>query len=310
MKLSKFGILLLVVPFWLLPLAGCGGSGTNSGAVIDPMASHQQDPGSTPTPDGAGTILTYALSLTTIGSSGATSVGSNSTVIATAVLKDNNGHPVTSQPVKFEEISAAPGDADSVTIPVPIVATSSEGTAITLLKTANTVVNKDVIIKASTTVGDQLVTSVSVFKIVRSAGNYINFITTKIPTDPDGNLNRLEVQIKEIDPLLVPSYNILQLVTIEVLDRNGDNRTQVPVKLSVLHVTGNCTPTIDIQEIITDNTGLGVFSNYVNLSTPPIGSENTCTVIYKATTADPYSDTPTELFSYGAYIVNLKNIKP
>jgi hypothetical protein len=78
---------------------------------------------------------------------------------------------------------------------------------------------------------------------------------------------------------------------------------------------GGCTVFTDSPEsgtertVTTDNTGLGVFNSFVNISTPPIGSEHSCAVIYKATAPDPYATVPTDLFSYGAYIVTLENVK-
>ena len=309
-------VLLSVV---LLALAGCSGGSTGSTVASDPfgsLGSNTQGTNSTPTPTGSGTVLSYTLSLSTTSPSGTLTVGPSSTVIATASLKDNNGNVIANQPIKFEEVLPPPDTAAAVSIPTPVVETSSEGTAIDFLRANITETNKDVIIKASTTVNGQLVSSVSTFKIVRNAGNFINFITTKSPTDPDGNLNTLKVEV-ENQPAGLPR-EILQLVTFEVLDRNGVPRTLVPVKLSIYSVVG-CTansvftdsPEAPFERTVTtDNTGLGVFNSSVTLLTPPVGDENSCSVIYKATTADPYATEPKDLFSYGAYIVTLKNIRP
>lgn len=300
-----------------LSIAGCGGSGGIGTDTLAPT-NHQgvttTPDQNTPTPTGSGAVLSYAMSLNTVGSSGTTSVGANSTVIATATLKDNNGKSVANQMIKFREITL--DGISSVSIGVPVTPTSSEGIATTFLQTSNTDINKDVIIEASTSINDQLISSMSIFKIVRSIGNYINFITTKSPTDPDGNLNTLKVDLHAIDPHSESTKNILQLITFEVLDKNGFNRTEVPVKLEIFDVSppvaNGCivhinSPVSPSQTITTDDTGLGVFSAYVTLNTPPIGSENSCSVIYKATTTDIYSDTPKDLFSYGAYIVKLVN---
>lgn len=310
MGFSKFTTIILLV-LGLMSLAGCGGSGTGGGA--DPLAQQNEVITST-TPTGPGTVTGYDLSLSTIGSSGTTTVGANSTVIATATLKDSDGNPVAGQPIQFEEVSATPGDA-SVTIPAPIVPTSS-GVASTFLNTAATTVNKDVIIKASTSIGGQTISAVSIFKIARSTGNYIDFITTKETTDPDGNLNEESVTIDAIDPVQIPSYNILQLAPFQVLDRNGIPRTLVPVQVSIYSLLGGCTvfndsPESSARTVTTDNTGLGVFNSYVTVPTPPPGSKHSCSIMYKATTPDPYAtEASDQLFSYGAYIVTLENLKP
>jgi hypothetical protein len=312
MTLSRLKIFLLV-SVWILSLSGCGSSG--SGSTSDPLSGKGQngtgDP-PTDTPTGPGTVLNYALSLTTIGSSGTSTVGSNSTVIATATLKDSSGKAVANQPVEFKELATTDS---SVTILNPVVNTSSDGTAITFLQISNGNVNRDVIIQASTDVSGQLVNAASIFKIVRSAGNYIDFITTKTPTDPDGNLNHIEVSVTGVDPSVHGTTGVLQLVPLQVLDQNGLDRTLVPVTLQIGNVI-NCTVALKdglsaTQTVTTDNTGLAVFSALISIPTPPVGSENSCSVVYKATTPDPYSTDPSAtLFSYGAYIVTLKNVQP
>jgi hypothetical protein len=316
MNHSKFKTLSLLV-LGLLALAGCGGSSSNSGSSSDPLATNNQTPVTAPTATGSGTVLSYTMSLTTTSPSGETTVGSNSTVIAKAIVKDNNGNLVANQSIKFEEIIPPPDTAASVSIPQPIVATTSEGIAINLMRALETDTNKDVIIKASTSINGEAVGAISTFKIVRSAGNYINFITTKTITDPDGNLN---IMNREIDNQPAGSlWAILQLVTFQVLDKNGVPRTQVPVKVSIYSVLGNCsldTIIIDNPEfplertVTTDNTGLGIFNAEVILPAAAPGGSTSCSVIYKATTPDIYSAEPQNLFSYGGYIANLKNNKP
>lgn len=311
MRLFKITLVFLVM-LGLLPMTGCGGSDSSSANVDDPLA-----PGGTTvpqTPIGAGTVLNYSMTLSTLGSSGNSTVGANSTVIATATLKDNNNRVISGQPVRFEEVKANPADPAAVIITDPVVQTSSEGIATKIMQTADTSVNKDVVLKASTSIDGRSISSVSIIRVVRSAGNYINFITTSGISDPEGNLNRLNVTVDAVDPVAVPRYNILQLVTFEVLDKNGLDRTLVPVKLELFNLLGPCTVSIGspgaaTQTVTTDNTGLGIFSDYATINTPAIGSENSCSIIYKATALDD-SDPPKELFSYGGYIVNLKNLKP
>jgi hypothetical protein len=319
-KRTLFSLLTL----GLLSLAGCGGSNNGSSAVNDPLAN--QGTPTTPVPAGPGAALSYSLTLTTTGTSGSTTIGANSSVIATATLKDSNGKLVDG-PILFEEVIPDPATGASVSFPVSVQRTSS-GVATIVLRTLNPETNRDVIIKASTTANNQEVSAVSIFKIVRSTGNYINFITTKGPTDPDGNLNTLKVEIVAVDPDTTPFYNILQLATFEVLDRNGINRTAVPVQLDIYSVLGNLTPgngvrfsdncfvfidspvpePVGPRTVTTDNTGLGLFNSFVTIRTPEIGGETSCSVIYRATSPDPYTQGQI-LNSYGGYIVTLKNLR-
>lgn len=303
----------VLVALGLGVLAGCGSSGSSGS---DPLA--QQHETVTPPPSGSGEVTTYSLTLTTVGSSGSTTVGANSTVIATAKLTDDKGNMVSNQPIRFEEVNILQDGATTVTIPVPVTSTAS-GIATTFLSVADTTVNKDVVIRASTSINGQDVSALSIFKVVRATGNYINFITTKTTTDPDGNLNTDHVEILLIDPLKTPHYDILQLAPFQVLDKNGFPRPLVPVKVSVYSVLGgdprdpeDCMVVNDTPEkagettVTTDNTGLGVFNSYVRVATPPVGGTNSCSVIYKATTQDPYNEN-NQLFSYGAFIVILDN---
>ncbi|HJV64137.1 MAG TPA: hypothetical protein VJ550_00240 [Geomonas sp.] len=310
--MKGFGLMILgILALLPLGLAGCGGSGSN-GSTSDPFANASQGTSTTagtPTPSGSGTVLGYTMSLSTASSSGATTVGANSTVIATATLKDNLGNSVALQPVKFEEVATAATPA-SVAIAATVVATSSEGKATTFLTTVDSSINRDVIIKASTSVNGQEVSALSIFKMVRSTGNYIEFITTKNITDPDGNLNSIKVTVVEADPVQTPYFGFLQLVTLDVLDNNGVKRTGVPVNLEVINVIGPCTVFLGsegstTQTVTTDNTGLAVFSADVVMKTPPPGSQQACSVVYRATTPDPNGGP--DLFSYGAYLVSLIN---
>ena len=306
LKLKLFFLVLL----WLL--AGCGGSGS-SGSAGDPLAPHPDGGGTTP-PSGQGTVVNYTLGLSAVGSSGSATVGANSTVTATATLKNSQGQMIANQPVRFEEVKANAADPPLLQIDTPVVSTSSEGIATTFLQTADTNVNRDVIIKASTTIGDRVISAVSILRIVRSEGNYINFITTKNVTDPDGNLNVLKDTLDDVNPADHPSHFFPQLVTFQVLDKNGLERTNVPVKLEIFKVIGTCSVTIGsnatTETITTDDTGLGIFSAQIVVVTPAPGEKNVCSVIFKATTPDIYSATPRDLFSYGGYLVILENTKP
>lgn len=309
--LSSFFLLSVA----LLTLAGCGGSTNGSASNIsDPLA--QGGTNTTPPPTGAGTVLSYQLTLSTTATDGiSTSVGPQSTVIATASLIDSNGNKIANQPILFEKIDPA----SPATIAVPVTNTDSSGKAINFLTADNlpytTIASYDVVIKASTTVNGQLVTSVSIFKVIRSAGNVINFITTKAPTDPDGTLNRLTVTLTNVDPTTQPSTGIVQLVPFEVLDRNGVPVPRQPVAVSIYSIMGGagCTAAIDspespaVRTVTTDDNGKGIFNAVVQMATPPIGAENSCSIIYQATTDLGLPSPP--VFSYGGFIANIKNAR-
>jgi hypothetical protein len=237
-------------------------------------------------------------------------VGPNSTVIASATLKDTVGNPVPNQQIKFEQVI---GPVNAVTINPAVVTTDSNGMAVNFLVAGpSTPSAVDVIIKASTTVNGQLVTAIGMFKIQRSQSNIIKFLTSKAPTDPDGTLNRLAVTME--NQLTPSSRTILQLVPFQILDNNGVPRSRVPVNISVYSEIGSCPVFIDspevgtVRTVTTDDTGLGIFNAGVTVEMPPIGSENACSIIYKAEAADPNNSGAT-IYSYGGFIGVLVNAK-
>lgn len=300
-----------------LSLAGCGSSSSGSGTVSDPMAAGTTGGTTTPPPTGSGTVLSYKLTLSTTAASGTgTTVGPNSTVIATAILEDSNGNPVANQPILFEAVEGP------VTITNTTISTDSNGNSINFLKSGGTTTSAvDVILKASTNVNGQLVTSYSIFKIQRSESNVIKFITTKSPTDPDGTLNTLDTTVENIPiplpPIPPPKITILQQAPFEILDNNGIARTRVPVKVSIYSIVGGCTISdvyIDSPETVektvtTDDSGIGIFNAGVSLDIPPVGSENACSIIYKAEAVD-LNDPTKIIFAYGGFIASVKNLPP
>jgi hypothetical protein len=246
-------------------------------------------------------------------------VGPGGTVLATALLTDTSGAPIANQAVRFEKIDPqAP-----VTVTAPLVQTDSSGRAIGFLKADNLPVGSsssyDIIIRASATINEQLVTSVAIFKIVRSAGNVINFLSTKEPTDPDGTLNRLSVVLTNVDRSSPGqgSTGIVQLVPFQVLDSNGIPIPRQPVAVAVYSVMGGqgCVAVIDspeggtVRTVTTDDNGKGIFNAVVVLDTPAVGSENSCSIIYRATTVIAGVPEP-PVFSYGGFIANVKNEPP
>ncbi len=300
---------ILAIPAMLFAL-GCGSD--SSGGMFNPtstsLGNSSGASGGGGTPTGGGTVLSYNLALSLTGTSGTGSiVGPNSTVIATAIMKDSNNNPVANQPIKFEAIGESP-----VTIDPTTVNTDSNGKAINFLTAGSTTSSAvDVIIKASTSVNNQLVSAISIFTIKRSEGNVIQFITTKNPTDPDGTLNTLAVTLE--NAATPGSRQILQLVPFQVLDSNGVPISRVPVTISVYSEIGDCPVFIDSPEatektVTTDDTGLGIFNAGVEVAVPVVGSENSCSIIYKAEAADP-SKAGATIYSYGGFIATLKNVQ-
>lgn len=311
---------LLLVSIIALTLAGCGSGGSNSADPFSTASSSTNAPNTGTAFDNISTAagknqLSYKLTLSAVGASGGGStVGPGSTVMATALLSDSDGNPIANQEVHFEKIDPlAP-----VTISTPLVTTDSSGKAISFLKAeslpSNSTSSYDIIIKASATIHEQLVTSVAIFKIVRSAGNVISFLTTKLPTDPDGTLNELAVTLTNVDPASQRFTGIVQLVPFQVLDSNGTPIPRQPVAVGVYSVMGGqgCSAYIDSPEpgsantVTTDDNGKGIFNAVVLMATPGIGSENSCSLIYRATTTIVGIPDP-PVFSYGGFVANVKN---
>ncbi|MBU5636422.1 Ig-like domain-containing protein [Geomonas sp. Red69] len=298
-----YKVVLILLPVLALALGGCGGSSSGSSDPFTPGT------GTPTTPTGAGTILSYNLTLSVTPTSGTgTTVGPNSIVIATVTLTDSEGNPVANQPVKFESVDGP------VTIDPAIITTDSNGKAINFLRAGSSTTSAvDVIVKASSTVKGQFVTSVAIFKIMRSETNVIKFITTKSPTDPDGTLNTLKVTLDAV-ALPSPPRTILQLVPFQILDNNGIARTRVPVTISIYSQIGNCPVFIDSPEtatrtVTTDDNGIGIFNAGVTIDVPPMGSENACSIIYKAEAPD-INNVAATIFSYGGFIATLENLQP
>lgn len=304
----------VLVSLMLLSTGGCGSDSSGTTSTNSPFSSGSGSSGDstspTPTPTGSGTVLSYNLVMSVTPTSGiGTTVGPNSTVIATATMTDSSGNPVANQPIKFEAVEGP------VTIDPAIVTTDSSGKAINFLRAgASTSSAVDVIIKASTSANSQFVTAIGIFKIMRSESNIIKFTTTKSPTDPDGTLNTLTATVIN-RPTTDPPRTILQLTPFQVFDNNGVPRSRVPVKISIYSEIGGCPVFIDSPEfpvektVTTDDTGLGIFNAGVTINVPPAGSEDACSIIYKAETADPNNATAT-IYSYGGFIAVLKNELP
>lgn len=307
--LAKFLLMLSLIS---LPLTGCGGSSSGAGSAVSDPLSPTSATGSTPT--GSGTVLSYSLSLTLTDMFGtATSVGANADILAKARVFDSAGNPVANQPILFEKIDASA----PVTINQALVNTASGGESLNILKAGNPAITTDVLIKASTSINGQYLSAIGIFRILRSEGNIINFLTTKGITDPDGSLNTLSDTIKNIDPTVNPTFGFVQLVPFEVLDLNGVPRSRAAVTLSIYSVLGSgCSAFIDspeppsVKTVTTDDNGKGIFNAIVTIPTPSVGAVSSCSVIYKATTTDLIASTNSQVYSYGGFLVTLDNQRP
>lgn len=311
MRMAVFSTLLIL----MLVLPGCGGNGSTN-------------PFSSPTPTtGAGafdnlstvsgSVLSYKLTLSTVsGTGGGTTVTPGGTVIATAQLAAADGSPVANHDVAFQAVDPL----SPVVVAEPVVKTDSSGKAISFIKvdylpvTASS--SYDVILKASAVVKGELVTSVTIFKIVRSAGNVIEFLTEKVPTDPDGTLNQVTATLTEVDPASQPWTGIVQLVPFQVLDQAGVPMPRQPVAVEIYSIMGGegCRADIDSPEagtvhtVTTDDNGKGLFNAVVSMDTPPVGSQNSCSIIYRATTTIAGLSEP-PVFSYGGFVADVINEK-
>jgi hypothetical protein len=200
----------------------------------------------------------------------------------------------------------------------PIVNTASNGEAINFFTAGTPATTTDIVIKASTSINGQYISTIGIFRILRSQGNVINFLTTKgTATDPDGNLNTLSKTITNVSPTNYPTYGFVQLVPFEVLDLNGIPRPRASVQLRIYSVLGSgCSAFIDSPElpaektVTTDDKGMGLFNANVSIPTPPVGGTSSCSVIYQATADNQLSGTTPQIYSYGGFIVSLENLPP
>ena len=305
-------VLFLVVSLALMSLTGCGGGTNGSSTVQDQFNPASSTQNSTQVTTSTGTVLAYNMTLNTTDSTGtSTTVGPQSTVIATAILKDTNGNGVANQLITFKSDPASP-----VAIATATAATDSNGKALVFLTAPETVSSTDVILVASTVVKTQSVSAISIFKILRGSGNVINFITTKTPTDPDGTLNTVAVVVEGI-VLPAPGKILLQLVPFEILDLNNNPRSHIPVTISIYSSIGCPGVFIDspvsenplTKTVTTDDSGRGIFNVGVPLDMPIMGDKNACSVIYKAVGAD-FLNPAASIYSYGGFIASLENKIP
>lgn len=140
--------------------------------------------------------------------------------------------------------------------------------------------------------------------------------TDKAGTKQGDQSNMLEPWTRDgVDPGIVKSVEVLQLLPFKVTDSNGNPRVGVPITLSVYSITSLnpdditvdfLVPPItepDQRTITTDSAGMGIFNVAVYLKTAPIGSFTSSSVVFKATTNDAI---PVTAYVGGSYSMTSK----
>lgn len=254
-------------------------------------------------------------------------VGINSDVILTASVTDLQSPP---KPVQNKEVSvrvlAGPGNmmdnsGNVLAQGAPTTAvTDSTGNAVCRLRSGTVNSSSSIIVQATTTVNDTLVTAYTTIDVVRQNSYVINFLTSKSPTDPDGTLNTLSGTLPAD---AVGSYTFKQLVPFQALDNNGVPLPNLDVSIEINNTGRNADTVIQlipplpglpvtypganplIVTVRTDDHGTGIFTCNVSLDAPGPGGFNAESVIYQATA----SVDGVTLKSYGGFIASLTQEK-
>ncbi len=255
------------------------------------------------------------------------SVGVNSDVILTASVTDLQSPP---KPVQNKEVSfkvlAGPGNMVDYSGNVlaqgvaTLASTDSVGNAVCRLRSGTVNSSSSIIVQATTTVNDTLVTAYTTIEVVRQNSYVINFLTSKAPTDPDGTLNTLSASLPADAAGL---FTFKQLVPFQALDNNGVPLPNLDVSIEINNTGRNPDTLIQlipplpglpvtypgadplIVTVRTDDHGMGIFTCNVSLEAPGPGGFNAESIIYQATaTVDGIT-----LRSYGGFIASLTQEK-
>lgn len=312
-------VLLLLVSLLVLSLTGCGGGSNGSASTADPFSGTS---GNTVQNSGVnsgiiGTISTAdgitGITLTTDRSS--IDVNNGQIVVTAKVVRNNAA--VSGAPVSFS-IKAPTNGPAAIEAGLTTVTTDSNGVAVTRVSAGNFLITTNVIVQATVAIGSQTATGTTTFQLVR--GNGVIMFTAKAGTPPGEQSNMLEPWSREgVDPSIVPSVSVLQLLPFKVTDSNGNPRVGVPITLSVYSIT-SLNPndvTVDFlvppvtepdqRTITTDSAGMGIFNVAVLLQTPPVGSFTSSSVVFKATTNDPV---PVTAYVGGSYSLTSRQPAP
>lgn len=257
-------------------------------------------------------------------SSDKSTVGSNSDIMLSVSLLDQQSDPV---PVQHQSVtfSVVGGPA---TVLDQNASTDSTGKAFCRVRSGSVDSSSSIILKASATVFGVAVDAYTTVKVVRQASYVINFLTSKTPTDPDGTLNSMSGVV----PAGFAGYvTFKQLVPFQVLDANGAPLPNVDVAIRVVNFGRNPdtlvelvppwpgTPVLYPAEngavtVRTDDHGTGIFTCNVTVSSPGPGLTNTETVVYQASatvTVPGQDQAPANLnlSSYGGFFVTVTQEK-
>ena len=284
-----YKIASILLPFTLLALSGCGGSG---GSSSDPFASSTKTDPAPPTIFGNISTSTGKTGITLTASPGSVDVDSGQVLVTANVV--NGGNPVPGVAVTFAIVAPVNGPA-TFESGLTTVTTNSNGTAITRLATGHTLSTTNVIVSGTVTIGNQTAMAEATFQIVRGTG--VIMFTDNAGLTPGGQSNLIAVVSKEVDQSF-PAWDFLQLIPFKLTDSNGNPRVNVPVTISVYSIT-TLRPsdvTVDFlvppvtepnqQTITTDSAGQGIFNATVTLTTPPPSGVNIVDVVFKAVTND------------------------
>ncbi|HEY3308876.1 MAG TPA: hypothetical protein VGJ93_10525 [Desulfuromonadaceae bacterium] len=309
-------VLFLLVSIVLLSLSGCSSGSNGSASASDPFSGA---PANTAQNNSATNEIIFGNISTANGKTGIIlktdrpSIDvNNGQVVVTANLV-RNSVAVAGVPVSFS-IKAPTNGPAAIETGLTTVTTDSNGVAITRVSAGNFLTTTNVIVQATATIGSQTANATTTFQLIR--GNGVIMFTDKAGLPPGGQSNMLEPWSKEgVDPAVVPSVAILQLLPFKVTDSNGNPRVGVPITLSVYSIT-SLNPvdvTIDFlippvtepnqRTITTDSAGMGIFNVAVILETPQAGSFTSSSVVFKATTTDPI---PVTAYVGGSYSLTSK----
>ena len=284
-------------------LSGCGGSDAQEPAA-DQFAKNETIFGNISTAGGR-TGITLTADRSSI------DVANGQVLVTATVVRDSI--PVSGVSVTFT--IKAPSDGPAAIEPgLTTVVTDSNGMAMTRVSAGNFLTTSNVIVQGTATMGAQSALATTTFQLVRGSG--VIMFTDKAGTAPGGQDNMLEpYEIKGVDPAITPSVAVLQLLPFKVTDSNGNPRVGVPITLSVYSISGQAPEDVTVdflvdptaepnaRTITTDSAGTGIFNVAVRLETPPLGSFNAASIVFKATTNDAI---PVTAYVGGSYSITAK----
>ncbi len=277
-KIVEFVIWMVAI----CALAGCGGSSGSS--ATDPFAKS-----SASTDPGTGTI--FGNISTATGKTGITLTADrtsvdvdNGQVLVTAKVVCN-GLPVAGVPVTFNIVAPLNGPA-TIEAGRTTVTTDSNGVAITRITTGNTLSTTNVIVSATTTIGNKSTTANTTFQIVRGTGVIA--------------VGDIPVKSFTIDPSVAAGVAFQQQIPVKLTDSNGYPRVGAPVTISVFTKSGTSSVAFSQPTVSTDSNGTAIFNATVTMTAPFPGLTTVDSIVFKLVTADA---NPVVAYAAGAYSV-------